>query len=95
MIYEITGKNIFEAHVVDISPFGIWLNVKGKEYFLPYSEFPWFKKAPVEDVFEVRLEGEGHLRWPTLDIDLSLESIEDPSSFPMVYDPGGDYRATK
>jgi hypothetical protein len=87
MIYEITGKNISEAHVVDISPFGIWLNVKGKEYFLPYSEFPWFKKALIDDVFEVRLEGEGHLRWSTLDIDLSLESIEDPSSFLMVYEP--------
>ncbi len=95
MIYENTGKNISEAHVVDISLFGIWLIITGKEYFLPYSEFPWFKKAPIEDVCEVLLEEEGHLRWPTLYIDLSLESIEDPPSFPMVYEPGGDYRTTK
>jgi len=27
----------------------------------------------------------GHLRWPQLDIDLSIESIVEPDVFPMVY----------
>jgi hypothetical protein len=93
MKYEITGKNTSEAQVVDISPLGIWLNVNAVEYFLPYSEFPWFKQARVEDVFDVRIEGKDHLRWEALDVDLSLESIENPSMHPMVYEPKRGYGA--
>lgn len=91
MKYENTGTNTSEVWVVDISPFGIWLNIKGKEYFLPYSEFPWFEHARVKDIFYVRLEGNNHIRWPSLDVDLSLESIENPSLFPMVYVPKRSY----
>lgn len=58
---------------------------RGKEYFLDYEHFPWFLEAPVQKVFSVVEEAEGHLRWPDLDVDLSIDSIQDPGDFPMVY----------
>ena len=87
MQYGTIGTDISAPEVTDISPFGIWLLLRGKEYFLSYDKFPWFRDAPVSQVFSVTEEGRGHLRWPSLDIDLSLESIKDPGAFPMVYEP--------
>lgn len=37
------GKNI-SISVENITPFGIWLFVKSKEYFLSYKDFPFFRE---------------------------------------------------
>jgi hypothetical protein len=87
MKYNSIGTDISESEVIDISPFGIWLYHLGKEYFLPYEEFPWFKEAPVSKVFSVIGESEDHVRWPELDVDLSLSSIKNPGGYPLVYEP--------
>lgn len=67
MKYGGIGTGTSSSEVTDISPFGIWILHWGKEYFLSYEEFPWFKDAPVRKVFAVTNEGEDHLRWPELD----------------------------
>jgi len=85
MKLEAVGTNILEVAVTDISPFGIWLYYQGREHFLDYDNFPWFRDASVSAVFEVKAEAEGHLRWERLDIDLSLDSILHPESFPNIY----------
>lgn len=77
------GKNFSEVEVTHISPFGIWILVRDKEYFLPYEEFPWFLKAHLEEILEVEEIFPGHLYWPKLDIDLSLEIIEHPEKYPL------------
>jgi hypothetical protein len=59
--------------------------VRDKEYFLPYDEYPWFREAKVRDVLNVRLLHEDHLHWPKLDVDLSVESLENPERFPLTY----------
>lgn len=41
------GESTSGAEVLTIDLHGLWLFAKGKEYFLPYSEFPWFKEAQV------------------------------------------------
>jgi len=80
------GKNTLKkVEVQSISPFGIWLFVKDKEYFLSFKLFPWFKNAKISDVQNVKLSNGHHLRWPSLDIDLELESLESPNKYPMVY----------
>lgn len=86
------GTSISGPEVTDISPFGIWILHRKREYFLAFTEFPWFENAPVRNVFHVTEESPTHLRWPELDIDLSLESIKDPGAFPMVYEAPGTYR---
>lgn len=91
MKFESIGENTSGAEITDISPFGIWLLVNGKEYFLGFDEFPWFRGASLKDVFQVTLESPDHLRWANLDVDLALESIKDPGAFPMVYEPKSTY----
>ncbi len=43
---------------------GLWLFVRGAEYFLAYEGYPWFKDARIADVLSVELLNESHLRWP-------------------------------
>jgi len=91
MKYGSIGTSTSASEVTDISPFGIWLLHRGKEYFLSYKEFPWFENAPINQVFSVVAENDQHLRWPALDIDLSMDSIRDPGAYPLVYEPKAGY----
>ncbi len=79
------GKSTSEVEVTNISPHGIWLLSKDEELFLPFNDFPWFKQASVAAIVEVQEESPGHFHWPTLDVDLSLESIRNPERFPLTY----------
>jgi hypothetical protein len=36
------GKNI-SVSVENVTPFGIWVHVKGKKYFLSYKNYPFFR----------------------------------------------------
>ncbi len=54
------------------------------EFFLPFSEFPWFREATIAQITEVEALTPNHLYWPALDVDLSVESIKNPSRFPPI-----------
>lgn len=58
---------------------------KQQRVFLPFEFFPWFKNAKVSEVQTVELSHGQHLHWPDLDIDLELDSIENPQRYPNVY----------
>src|SRR5206468_1767547 len=77
------GKNISKAKVQDISSHGLWLFVLGREYFLPFSEYPWFSEGRVSDVYTVELVHNQYLRWPKLDVDLALDSLQNPEKYPL------------
>jgi hypothetical protein len=79
------GKSTSDVEILSIEANGLWLHVKGKEYFLPHNDFPWFKEARVVDVLNVELLHQFHLYWPSLDVDLDLNSLEDLSSKPLIY----------
>ena len=72
------------AEVTNISPHGFWILADERELFLPFSEFPWFRDAPVAAICEVERPAAGHFHWPALDVDLALESILNPERFPLV-----------
>lgn len=91
MKYGSIGTSTSASEVTDISPFGIWLLHQGKEFFLSYEEFPWFKNATVQQIFSVKDEGEENLRWADLDVNLSIDAIIDPGAFPLVYEPKTPY----
>jgi hypothetical protein len=74
--------------VTNISPFGIWLFVAEKEYFLPFEKFPWFREGRLHEILEVELHHGFHLYWPKLDVDLELSSLAEPDQFPLVYSAG-------
>jgi len=79
------GESTSAVEVTNVSKHGLWLFAAGREMFLPYVEFPWFKDAPVSSVFNVEEPSPGHYYWPDLDVDLGLETIEHPERFPMKY----------
>jgi Protein of unknown function (DUF2442) len=84
MTYTTHGISTSLVEVTNISPYGFWLLIGEEELFLPYTEFPWFKEAPVSKICNVELHHQEHLYWPLLDIDLSIESIRNPDAFPLV-----------
>ena len=85
MTLQTLGKSTLKVEVSNIDTHGFWLFVKGKEYFLSYEDYPWFKDAKIGEIINVELLHESHLHWPTLDIDLDVGSLEDPSQTPLVY----------
>ena len=76
------GKDI-SVSVENITPFGIWIFVKGKEYFLDYKNYPYFQEKTIKDIQNVRLLHDFHLRWPSLDIDLEIDVLENPEKYPL------------
>ena len=78
------GEHSSDVEVTNISSHGFWLLVGGKELFLSYEDFPWFKDAPVGHIIDVEQPSPGHFRWPQLDIDLGAETIEHPDEFPLM-----------
>ena len=78
------GKPTSGVEVTNVSANGLWILCNGKESFLPYDDFPWFRNAAIGDVLNVREVRPGHLRWPQLDIDLDIKSIEDHDRYPLV-----------
>ena len=77
------GQNT-SAEVSHISPHGIWVLIGGKEYFLPYSDYPWFADARLSEIHHLEILHGAHLRWPALDVDLELESLEHPAGYPLI-----------
>ena len=78
------GKNT-SISVENITPFGLWLLVKGKEYFLKYKDYPWFKNQTIKSIQNVKLLHGYHLYWPKLDVDLEIDNFENPEKYPMKY----------
>jgi len=77
------GPATSAAEVTNISPHGFWLLLDGRELFLPFEEFPWFMQATVGAIVRVEQPHPGHLHWPDLDVDLSVDSIEHPERYPL------------
>jgi hypothetical protein len=75
------GKTISEVEISSISNHGFWLFLQGRELFLSFDQFPWFRKAEVGKILNVELLHEHHLYWPDLDIDLTVGSIEHPELY--------------
>jgi hypothetical protein len=78
------GTSISEIEVTNISKHGFWLLLGSEELFVPFSEFPWFKEAPVSHLTNVELPQPHHLYWPDLDVDLAVDSLRHPERFPLV-----------
>jgi len=77
------GKSISEAEVTNISSHGVWLISGDEEYFLSYEDFPWFKDVSIGKILNIDEPSPGHFYWPDLDVDVSLEIIKNPASFPL------------
>ncbi len=71
--------------VQNISSHGLWVLVDDKEYFLSFSRYPWFLTATIEQILNVQFFHGHHMHWPLLDIDLDIDALEHPESYPLTY----------
>ncbi|WP_367026445.1 DUF2442 domain-containing protein [Methylococcus sp. ANG] len=79
------GTDISPVEVSGVSKHGFWLLLDDEEeLFVAFADFPWFSKAPVEQLFHVERPQPHHLYWPDLDVDLHVDSIRHPERFPLV-----------
>ena len=78
------GKITSGVEVTNVTPMGFWLMLDQRELFISYEKFPWFRDATVREVTSVERPSPGHLYWPGLDIDLAVESIDNPERFPLI-----------
>ena len=72
------------AEVTNVSAHCFWLLLGDEELAVPFAEFPWFKKATIEQIANVERPSENHLYWPLLDVDIAVESLRNPAAFPLV-----------
>ena len=49
------GASTSPVEIGNIDGHGLWLLVEGKEYFLPYEDFPWFRNATVAQIVKVEI----------------------------------------
>lgn len=78
------GIVVSAVEVTHISAHGFWILLDDEELAVPFAQFPWFRKATVEQIADVQRPTENHLYWPRLDVDLSVESIRRPDDFPLI-----------
>ncbi len=78
------GTATLGVEVTNISTHCFWLLLGDEELAVSFNDFPWFKKATIEQISEVQRPTESHLYWPQLDVDLAVESIRKPGNFPLV-----------
>lgn len=79
------GNPTSAVEVTNISSHGIWLLTQGRELFMSYDDFPWFKDASVGKIIHVEEPSLGHFYWPDLDLDLGIDSIEHPEKYPLKF----------
>ena len=77
------GNRTSEIEVTNVSSHGVWLLADGREMFLSYSDFPWFKDTTIGKIMNVEQAAPGRFHWPDLDVDVDIESIEHPEKFPL------------
>jgi len=70
------GTTTSGVEVTNTSPHGFWILLDGRELFLPFDEFPWFRDATVAEITELERPRPDRLRWRRLDVDLTVDSIE-------------------
>ncbi len=79
------GTATSAVEVTNISRHGFWVLLDCRELFVPFQAFPWFVEAPVGAILNVQRPHPHHLYWPDLDVDLTVQSIETPDRYPLVF----------
>ncbi|MFH0778523.1 MAG: DUF2442 domain-containing protein [Candidatus Eisenbacteria bacterium] len=78
------GKNTSDVEVTNISKHGFWLLIEGREVFVSFRDFPWFRDVNIGELLNVTMPHPHHLCWPDIDVDLDVESLEHPERYPLV-----------
>lgn len=86
MNLSVTGKNISDnSAITAITNIGFFILIKDKEYFVPFSEYPLFRKATIEIIYNYKMLSPKQIYWEALDCDIELEALEKPDQFTLIY----------
>ena len=77
-------KRTSAVAVANVTKHGFWLLIGESEKFVAFDLFPWVRDATIGALVNVELPSAHHLYRPDLDVDLAIESIDDPERFPLV-----------
>lgn len=80
---KMLGNYTLKTEITNISNHGVWLFSQDKELFMSYEDFPWFRDVSIGKILKVEEPTPGHFYWPDLDVDLSIEMIENPERFSL------------
>ena len=79
------GTNILDSSITNIEKFGFWIILIDKEYFISYNDYPQFKNATIQQIFDYTLCSPTQICWENLNVDIEVEALENPSHFTLVY----------
>lgn len=79
------GEHISAIEVTNIDKMGFWIFDGTKEHYLSFSDFPWFMDASIKSITNIMEESPQHLFWPELDVDLTLDMIDNPETYSLKY----------
>ena len=80
-----SGTSTSACKVTGINDLGFWVLVENKEYFIPFSDFPGFKDSTVSQILTLQFYPPSQLHWPNIDIDIEIDSLLKPESFPLIF----------
>ncbi len=52
---------------------------------MPFADYPVFRSATIEQIFDVERIGPGQLHWQALDADIELDALDYPERYPLVW----------
>ena len=79
------GTSTSACNISGINDLGFWVLVEDKEYFIPFSDYPGFKESSVNQILNVRYLPPSQLQWEDIDMDIELQALVQPESFPMIF----------
>ena len=79
------GTNTSCGEVTSIGSRGFWLLIDDTEYFVPFADYPVFREARVDQIFDVQCLAPGQLHWPDLDADIEVEALGQPERYPLIW----------
>ena len=78
------GTNTLGSEITNISTLGFWVLIDGVEYFVPFEDYPVFRRATLNQIFNFS-QISGQLHWPDLDADIEIKALENPVDYPLVW----------
>jgi hypothetical protein len=80
-----SGTSTSVCNVTGINDLGLWVLVENREYFIPFSDYPGFRDSSVNQILDISFLPPAQLRWESLDIDIELQALTAPETFPLVF----------
>ncbi len=79
------GKSTLTNNVTSVNALGLYLLVQDREYFVPFADYPAFKSATLDQIFDFQQIAPGQFHWRALDVDIEVDALGNPNRFPLMY----------